>query len=679
MIIRVLRNIYMSLLMVMALTACHDNELTPGNGGAGQNYIAFSTRAGGYSNENLPGQSHTVQVDGTKYNVPQSIGVFGFLMDETYTKVLDVDKPVFDNVLLKEYDATLGGDAANPVYPDVVEVTPEEQAQARSEEWENLETLEYGAPKGDDGSRENLTVIPAEQADRYEGSVTRPDGTVTDSVGNVLIEGEGEEHPDNPDGPDNPSNPDETALPFGTEIAEGGIVKLVDGTNITQNGMMRPYTINAGTQNAINTQLLITPSGTYRISSQDGSEISDEAAGVEKSESSGITTFNDGMELTADYVKFSMMTDATATSGVYVTWYFKRNSLTFQQGNENPVTMDLNKIWSPNADDTNSPSPVKRHDTRAGTVYDDEYDKYYWGYNPERWTSGYYAFYAYSPCSQYVDFDINETSDDPDVKGTIGKFTWGKIPSISTTDYMVAKAEVWRHNDPSRIHFDDMQHLMSRIRVNIAVHPDFHRIRRIVVTNVSLTVLEPGFNRIYTYTNQRKSGTAPETGAERELESWTEWTDPSGAIYLYNPAKHPATYAEKVTQNQLPSDAISYPDGKYGKLLYPLAKKNEWKSENIYTDFFIVPFLGNAATELTLRVSYDIYDTDVCNEDGTPIPGNFTPAHLVRSCTRLSTLDCRANPIRFHSGESRALNVLINPNYIYTLFDHDEPADMIIE
>lgn len=718
----------------MALTACHDHEIIPQDNGGGegqQTFINFATRAGSaWDDVLLPGQKfRAVIVNGKEMLVPQSIGIYGFLMNDDYTKVLDVDKQefaVFDNDVLKEYDRPQNGGGGNNS-DEVTEVTKPEMEAMQRDAWEALEVEEYGkVTNPETGARENL--FPVDEGINIEGSITQPNGEVTDSTGNrTIIQTPGEEITD----PDNPDNPDVTEPPYGTTIAADGTVELRDGTKITKDGIYRPYNYRYTNENngtsEVSLYFYIYRSGNniYEVREESG----DKQSGISPDEI-GVTTDADGTVHLPDGTTIYREKDTDATAVTYhnkavvftmsgvddsnvqaliqVEIHCENNTLTFINGNDT-IVLDLAKIQTPDnqtsdnqasgeqtsgdpitGGDGTETNPVRpRLATRATDIpiYDDEYDRYYWGYNAHRWTSGHYMFYAYSPASQHVDLDYNEDATDPAVKCTIGNFTWGKIPSISNTDYVVAKNEVWKYNDPTRVHFDAMDHLMSRIRVAFAVHPDFHKIRRVVVTNVSLTILEPGFNRIYEYSNHRADAAnkdeGVETGINRISDGWRVWKE-NGQDFLYNPAKNPAAYADNV--QEVPFDAVKYEGGgaKYGKLLYPLKTSGTWERSNLYNDFYIVPFANNEATQMTVCVEYDIYDTDVCDKDDKPIADKFTADHRIRHCKRISTLkfqDSAGNPkpIHFEKNQSRTLNILINPNYIYSLFDHDEPATMIVQ
>ncbi len=365
-------------------------------------------------------------------------------------------------------------------------------------------------------------------------------------------------------------------------------------------------------------------------------------------------------------------------------------------------------IYDP-AEDDNTPgtdagdggtgSPVKpqflvRGVTRADAEYDDDNDKYFYGYNYQRWAAEDYMFYAYAPASRNASFGVE--SD-----GTInGRFTWEKIPCVSTTDYVVAREEVWRKNktqlpDRSRIHFDGMQHLMSRIRLYFAVHPDFDKIRKVVVTQASISLQEEGFKKVYTFCNERNMVDGID-GVEvpwhdRVNGKWKWTADPQ---YVYNPRYNRAFYNSWVEAP--PSDMVCYQTrnsavSRLGKLLFPLDKDtyptdNGWSHDNIFTDFYIVPFEDNKTNSLTLHVEYMIYDINADDEMGVDdkemVEGHemrlFRKEHLLRECKRESTITF-TSPMKFESGASHALRIMINPDYIYVLSDHDEPADVIIK
>lgn len=317
-----------------------------------------------------------------------------------------------------------------------------------------------------------------------------------------------------------------------------------------------------------------------------------------------------------------------------------------------------------------------RAEGNADAIYDDYDDKYYYGYNRQRWMSEDYMFYGYAPASRNAKIEL-------DAAGGIGSFTWEKIPCVSTTDLVVAKEEVWRKNktgkpDVSRIHFDDMQHLMSRIRLYFAVHPDFHKIRRVVVTQASLSFKEEGYRKVYTFKNDRTASTSNVHGKE----TWT-WT--ADDRYAYNPKYNTAFYSSYKEAH--PSDMVVYQDSKgegYGKLLSPLPANGDWHPENLFTDFFIVPYQENKTKEMKLHVKYIIYDTDPEIDGDTKTEDGFKMAyykkeHLVRECQRESTITFKGEGLKFLSGVSHALKIMINPDYIYVLGDHDEPADVILK
>lgn len=733
---------YVLLLVVMALTACHDDNYNNGVGGNGgrEAFINFSTRAGGnWDDVLLPGQKfRAVIVNGQMKLVPASIGIYGFLMNDDYTRVLDVDKqefePVFYNDVLTEYDRPQNGEGGNNS-GEITEVSKEEMVRFQKEEWENLEKEEFGDIK-DPTTGERTNLMPVDNSDgKYDGSITQPNGVITDSTGTRPIYTP--EHTDDPDNPDGPEIIDITNPPYGISIAEDGTVEFRDGTKITADYVYKKFLyVKAGTSSADSYEVPVMFQ-IFRNGGEDRYKIlydgqvtegttypnlpsADELGIEEITDNDGkITiTFPDGTVVTRekDLTQQGVSADGSPITTTHTTtivfpmkWSDETQNehditvtldciaktLTFLEGNSRKI-LDLSTIQK--KDDQTSGDPItggdgtqtnpsrKRIGTRATDIpfYDDDYDKYYWGYNAHKWTSGHYMFYAYSPCSEHVDFDYNKDGADPKrEKGAIGNFTWGKIPSISNTDYIVAKSEVWKYNDPTRVHFDAMDHLMSRIRVAFAIHPDYHKIRRVVITNVSLTILEPGFNRIYEYSNSRTTELDGKSGVMREGNDWTIYKE-NGKDYLYNPAKNPAAYAENIQEK--PFDAVHYEDGgsKYGKLLYPLKADGEWKRENLFNDFYIVPFLGNKASAMTVCVEYDVYDTDVCDADGNPIAGEFPSKHRIRRVKRVSTLkfkDKNGDPtsIEFKKNQSRTLNVLINPDYIFTLFDHDEPATLVVE
>lgn len=725
----------------MALTACHDDNYNNGVGGNGgrEAFINFSTRAGGnWDDVLLPGQKfRAVIVNGQMKLVPASIGIYGFLMNDDYTRVLDVDKqefePVFYNDVLKEYDRPQTSDPGT-----VTEVTKDTMLKYRREEWENLEKEEFGEIKNPDtGERTNL--MPVDNSDgRYNGSITQPNGVITDSTGTIPIYIP--QDIDDPTDPDNPEYIDITKPPYGIMIAGDGTVEFRDGTKITADYVYKKYLYVKKSETSGDSYEVPVLFQIFRNGGEDRYKIlydgevtegttypnlpsADELGITETTDNDGkITiTFPDSTVVTRERnvtqqgesadgsplytthtttIVFPMKwSDETQNEhDITVTLDCIAKTLTFLEGNSRKI-LDLSTIQK--KDNQTSGDPItggdgtetnpsrKRTSTRATDIpiYDDDYDKYYWGYNAHKWTSGHYMFYAYSPCSAHVDFDYNRYGTDGGrEQGEIGKFTWGKIPSISNTDYIVAKSEVWKYNDPTRVHFDAMDHLMSRIRVAFAIHPDYHKIRRVVITNVSLTILEPGFNRIYEYSNHRADDAnmngSVKTGINRPSYDWKIYTV-NDTDFLYNPAKNPAAYAENIQER--PSDAVHYEGStKFGKLLYPLKADGEWKRDNLFNDFYIVPFLGNKASEMTVCVEYDVYDTDVCDADGKPIDANFTSKHRIRRVKRVSTLkfkDQYGNPrlIEFKKNESRTLNVLINPDYIFTLFDHDEPATLVVE
>lgn len=706
---------YVLIMVVMTLTACHDDNYKDGVGGneGREAFINFSTRAGGsWDDVLLPGQKfRAVIVNGQMKLVPASLGIYGFLMNDDYTKVLDVDKqefePVFYNDVLKEYDRPQNGEGGNNS-GEITEVTKEVMERFQKEEWENLETEEYGDVIDTiSGRRQNLYPVP--EGTNIDGSITQPNGVTTDSTGHII--------PTLGDEPTDTTSTDPVAPPYGTIIAGDGTIELSGGTKITKDGIYRPYNFVSPDEQGVAQQFYfyIYRSGSNCFEVRDGQgnkleDYSSDEIGI-KTENDGTVNFPDG---TVVYRERDVATDTTsvsyhttkvlftipwtdqsgAPSQIQVEVDCVNKTLTFIEGNDRKV-FDLAEIQKDGnqtsgdpitgGDGTQNNPSRKRIGTRATDIpfYDDDYDKYYWGYNAHKWTSGHYMFYAYSPCSEHVDFDYNKNAADVNVQGTIGNFTWGKIPSISNTDYIVAKSEVWKYNDPTRVHFDAMDHLMSRIRVAFAIHPDYHKIRRVVITNVSLTILEPGFNRIYEYSNSRTTELDGKSGVMREGNDWTIYKE-NGKDYLYNPAKNPAAYAENIQEK--PFDAVHYEDGgsKYGKLLYPLKADGEWKRENLFNDFYIVPFLGNKASAMTVCVEYDVYDTDVCDADGNPIAGEFPSKHRIRRVKRVSTLkfkDKNGDPtsIEFKKNQSRTLNVLINPDYIFTLFDHDEPATLVVE
>lgn len=340
------------------------------------------------------------------------------------------------------------------------------------------------------------------------------------------------------------------------------------------------------------------------------------------------------------------------------------------------------------------PQYITRAVTRSNAEYDDENDKYFYGYHNQYWAAEDYMFYAYAPASRNASFGVE--SD-----GTInGRFVWDKIPCVSTTDYVVAREEVWRKNktqlpDRSRIHFDGMQHLMSRIRLYFAVHPDFDKIRKVVVTQASLSFQEEGFKKVYTFSNERnvlQAVDGKELPWHDKVNGNWKWTaDPQ---YVYNPRYNRAFYNSWVEAP--PSDMVCYQTrnsttSKLGKLLFPLDKVSYpadkgWSQDNLFTDFYVVPFKDNKTNSLTLHVEYIIYDINVDDPLGTTgketVDGHemrlFRKEHLLRECKRQSTITFKS-PMKFESGVSHALRILINPDYIYVLSDHDEPADLIIK
>lgn len=662
---KILHYIYL-LLVVALLAACHDDDIlqkSDSNLPDPDVYISFTTRAPGIDDDSwmllpMPGQNtHTVEREGHEYDVVQHIGVFGYFTDDDASNVTEIETPVFDNEILEEYDE-------HEKYPDEGDgnIAPDTIEQHKNKFYEEQEKEFYRAAgeKRPDGT-----------AIYYNGAEEDANGKETKA-------------------PDKLDNPDKeiviVPLPFGTRINEDGSVEMADGTKISEDGTLYRTIV-------------------YREQTADGTQ--EETVGNEKTvevqiKSNGEIVNRDG--LPADFVKVNesgnwyLLPDSTTIdvregqtadtpiviisftmktadgASVHVDYSCSDRMLNFNLG-ENSQNIDLGSIWDGmNQNSGDQTNPVKpRFATRADAIYDDYDDKYYYGYNHQRWMSENYMFYGYAPASRNAKIDIDPAT------GEIGGFTWEKIPCVSTSDLVVAKEEVWRKNkdkataDVSRIHFDDMQHLMARIRLYFAVHRDFHKTRRVVVTQASLSFMEEGFRKVYTFKNERNDGTSKEHGKE----TWT-WTEDKR--YVYNPKYNTAFYS--AYKDARPKDMVVYENRTgargYGKLLAPLPTNGDWHPENLFTDFFIVPYKDNKTEEMTLHVKYTIYDTDPDTSINPGAMQYYTKDHVIRECQRESTITFKT-PMQFKSGVSHALKIMINPDYIYVLGDHDEPADVILK
>lgn len=697
------------LLAVALLAACHDNvDLKPGGNLPDPNtYISFVTRASVDDDSwmllPLPGQTtQTVNKGGQIYDVTQHVGVFGYFTDDDASNVIEPSNPVFGEA---ESDGNGGYTVKSDVlqaydehsnYPNPEDgniggsgnMTDEEREDAiqkyKNEIFDNQER-EFLAAAGETGEDGNIHF--------YNGAIEQPDGTVIREPGNYT---------DTPEDPDTTDTPDVTDLPFGTTVAADGTVEMADGTKITPDGTLTriityisqsadsPAEGTAGTQTRVEVQIKVN--GEYSIISTSVPEDF-----VKENEEGNQISFPDGTQIEIRSgqtdndppfvnITFTMITPDGAS--VPVDYNCTGQELVFNPG-EQATFLNLNEIRNKTSEEdasgnqtTENPVRPKRYGkslTRnADAIYDDYDDKYYYGYNRQRWMSEDYMFYGYAPASRNAKIEL-------DAAGGIGSFTWEKIPCVSTTDLVVAKEEVWRKNkdaataDVSRIHFDDMQHLMSRIRLYFAVHPDFHKIRRVVVTQASLSFKEEGYRKVYTFKNDRSASTSNVHGKE----TWT-WT--ADDRYAYNPKYNTAFYSSYKEAH--PSDMVVYQDSKgesYGKLLSPLPANGDWHPENLFTDFYIVPYQENKTKEMKLHVKYNIYDTDPEIDGDTKTTEDefemayYQKKHLVRECQRESTITFKGDGLKFQSGVSHALKIMINPDYIYVLGDHDEPADVILK
>lgn len=671
------RHIFLPLAVAL-LAACHDGDIqqkVDDNLQDPNGLISFTTRAvmdnDNWMLEPLPGMSaNTVVKDGVVYDVPNNIGVFGFFTEEntetpSSPKVKSLDAPVF-GVVKKDADNIT-------ITSDVVEEydTPTIGEGNLSED----SIQNYRERIFDQQEDENNPGIGEKQNDGYYHF---PNGAVEDSLGNVKTP---------PTDPDNPDKPVVTDPPYGTKIAGDGTVELADGTKITKDGTMyRTINYSVAVEGAVTEE---QKSAEVVIFSNGGYEVKLEAVPekfVTTEQEDDITLkiiFFDGTTITkikgqsSDNpivtISFTIVTADGAT--VPVVYNCMAKELVFNPG-ENATYLNLASIWEEKTDVTQTNPSRKRIGTRATTNYDDENDKYYYGYERQRWQNEDYMFYGYSPASRNATINI-------DGEGNVGSFTWDKIPCVSTTDYVVAKEEVWRKNksgvtsDFSRIHFDDMQHLMSRVRLYFAVHPDFHKIRRVVVVKASLSFVEDGFRKVYKFENKRSD----ENKHGKETWNWRVNHD-----YIYNP-KYNTSYYSYSKDGAHPSDMVAYQNRadakyteRYGKVLKTL-DGDKWSNDYLFTDFYIVPFENNAAATMTLHVKYNIYDTDPDDKDIKTSDGKlrlFPKDCLLRECERESTIEFRV-PMKFEPGVSHALKIMINPDYIYNLSDHDEPADMIVK
>ena len=682
------------LLAVALLAACHDNvDLKPGGNLPDPNtYISFVTRAGADDDSwmllPLPGQTtQTVNKRDSIFDVTQHVGVFGYFTDDDASNVIEPNNPVFG-------EAKPDGKGGYTVKSDVLEAydehskypDPEDGNITGSGNMTDEEAIQAYKKKYFDDQEQEFLNGAGEVGE--DGNIHFYNGAIEDALGNVIREPGN--YPDNPEDPDNPDNPDVTDLPFGTRINEDGSVEMTDGTKISKDGTMTrtityfvqstdtPTEGTTGEMKSVEVQI----KSNGEIANMDYLPTDD----FIKENEEGNMYFPDGTTIkniegqSADtpivIITFSMQSDSASVS---VEYQCTNRLLVFNSG-ENSQDVDLGSIWD-NLDkgSGNQANPVKpRRITRnADAIYDDYDDKYYYGYNHQRWMSEDYMFYGYAPASRNAKIELA-------ADGGIGSFTWEKIPCVSTNDLVVAKEEVWRKNknaataDVSRIHFDDMQHLMSRIRLYFAVHPDFHKIRRVVVTQASLSFKEEGYRKVYTFKNDRTTSTSNVHGKE----TWT-WTPDDR--YAYNPKYNTAFYSSYKEAH--PSDMVVYEDSKgesYGKLLSPLPANGDWHPENLFTDFFIVPYKDNKTKEMKLHVKYIIYDTDPEIDGDTKTEDGFKMAyyqkkHLVRECQRESTITFKGDGLKFQSGVSHALKIMINPDYIYVLGDHDEPADVILK
>lgn len=713
------RHIFLPLAVAL-LAACHDGDIqqkVDDNLQDPNGLISFTTRAvmdnDNWMLEPLPGMSaNTVVKDGVVYDVPNNIGVFGFFTEEntetpSSPKVKSLDAPVF-GIVKKDADNIT-------ITSDVVEEydTPTIGEGNLSED----SIQNYRERIFDQQEDENNPGIGEKQSD---GLYHFPNGAVEDSLGTVIKK---------PTDPDNPDNPVVTDPPYGIMIAGDGTVEFRDGTKITADYVYKKYRYVGKLETSGDTYEVPVLFQIFRNGGDDRYKIlydgevtegttypdilSADVLGItETTDNDGkITiTFPDGTVVTrekdvtqqgesADGSPITSPTTTTHTTTIVfpMKWYDETQqehiitvtldciakTLTFVNGNDRTV-LNLNDIQKTGnqtsgggttSEGTQSPAR-KRTSTRATTNYDDENDKYYYGYERQRWQNEDYMFYGYSPASRNATINI-------DGEGNVGSFTWDKIPCVSTTDYVVAKEEVWRKNksgvtsDFSRIHFDDMQHLMSRVRLYFAVHPDFHKIRRVVVVKASLSFVEDGFRKVYKFENKRSD----ENKHGKETWKWTVNPD-----YIYNP-KYNTSYYSYSKDGAHPSDMVAYQNRadansteRYGKVLKTL-KDDKWSNDYLFTDFYIVPFKDNAAATMTLHVKYNIYDTDPDDKHIKTSDGRlrlFPNDCLLRECERESTIEFKV-PMKFEPGVSHALKIMINPDYIYNLSDHDEPADMIVK
>lgn len=677
---KILRYIYL-LLAVVSLAACHDADDLQKNDSNLPDpdvYISFRTRAPGIDDDSwlllpMPGQNTNTVEDktGKEFEVAQHIGVYGYFTNDDASRVIEIENPVFDNEVLEEYDEheKYPSDGDGNVKPEDAEKRREEfydeqekpfLAAAGEEKGgfifyfngavENTETGEEIV--GPTNTGDSTTIIESEypKVDTLNGSITYSNGTIYYYKAVEVVF------------PDGYSMKSDGMIYHGNDAIDPR--KEQTDSVVTYDGNITVTRDSRVTIKGIPSKELDATGGSQTQNPDIESPIT------------GQTTFDVEIEPRYSteqklyyYIQFS---DNTPAISLYVNIGGGNTSGEITEGE---VTDGNGTQGDPTQGGQGSPA---KGYTRADANYDDYDDKYYYGYNHQRWMSEDYMFYSYAPASRNAKIDIDPAT------GDIGGFTWEKIPCVSTSDLVVAKEEVWRKNkdaataDVSRIHFDDMQHLMARIRLYFAVHPDFHKTRRVVITQASLSFKEEGFKKVYTFENKRTSDGDKEHGKE----TW-KWTVDDR--YAYNPRYNNAFYS--AYKEVRPKDMVVYQNRSgaqgYGKLLAPLPTNGDWHPENLFTDFFIVPYDNNVAEEMTLHVKYYIYDTDpdVNDEkisvDGADMP-YYSKAHIMRECQRESTITFKAPGLKFRSGVSHALKIMINPDYIYVLGDHDEPADMII-
>lgn len=232
------------------------------------------------------------------------------------------------------------------------------------------------------------------------------------------------------------------------------------------------------------------------------------------------------------------------------------------------------------------------------------------------------------------------------------------VPTISDTDYLTA------HLDPGDMptHIDGhhlklhLEHSMAMLRFHIGVTQDYSALREIHITGVTLKVNGAAGDPKVLPLNTTQDKTYLSLG------------DPTAADADQHVVTKPTIGG---TPLPLPTD-----NDQYALLTVAYVKPSYDKNENAIVHTAGTPALVTRDTQLLLTCTYDVYDNS-----GAVVRIGQTAQNVIR-LDRL-TYDNGGNPQWLDkapaAGHYYDIYLALDPTYLYSLSDHDQPSPITVQ